>query len=913
MNIAEKLALAKKLRCQRAAEDVNVFASYVGRDERTGKPIKQAGIHREMHKVLDESSRVVVWGFVESGKCTPAEAPVYLADGTVREIATITEVVEVVLEDPATMTTRTALAGPVFENGVRTVYTVRTKAGRILRVTANHPLFTVEGWREASTLCPGEYIATARTMPGPKTPGDLSPEDAELLGYLCGYGGLSVPGHTKFTKVDPDVVARVRYLCAAHGWGMTGSPNGKDYTLTRGEATETPWAWVASHGLNHLSKHKRVPKAVWKAGLPSVASFLGAYFACAGYVHRKRGLEWSSASRGLMDDTRLLLARFGVVCRLKDRTTAAVKGGRRFPSTRLLITGREALTAFVAAIPVVGPKGAALRTLEGLSADTRTGRLSTVDDVVPAGWREAYHRPVRPVDCVRHRFSAVRGHGNHRSVIRRLLAEEPDAKVSLLCSDAVYWDRIERIDVGAPEMTYGIEVHDPAHCYLQGDAISHNSEQLVVTRILHALGRDPSLRIGLIGNTMRQSEKTLKKIALAISGNPDLREVFPNLRPGAPWRDAAITVARDTAAKDPSIQAIGVHGSVLGSRLDLVFMDDVVDFENSRSDKARRDLIDWVLSTVFGRLTEDARVVVLGNAFHPEDLLHVLEKLPGWRGVRFPVLNAAGESVWPERWPLDRINARRDEVGPLEFARTMLCQPRSDEDSRFKRDDIDACLDLGRGLGPVLPGRLSDWRPNRVPPGEDREAYKQRCRFYTGVDLAVQQHAAADLTAVFTLAVHPDGMRELVGLSSGRFPAMEILRLISSTVSAWGSIAIVENVAAQDWMLQFARELYNVAAKPFTTGRGKASLEFQAESLAAEVASHRWIIPCGPNREMHPEVREWVAALLFYSPASHTPDRMAASLFARYEASQGDTRPKGPVAALLGVPGAGSSRRSIWG
>lgn len=441
---------------------------------------------------------------------------------------------------------------------------------------------------------------------------------------------------------------------------------------------------------------------------------------------------------------------------------------------------------------------------------------------------------------------------------------------------------------------------------------SGKSENIIVARIIHALGRDPSLRVGIVGATIKGAAKLLKKIGVLIATSDEVREVFPHLRPSTPWNETAITVQRNTTARDPSVQAIGLHTGVLGARLDIVAGDDIVTDENSRTPARRADVEGWIVGTLFGRMTEESRFWLVGNAFHPEDAMHHLAKLPGWVGKRFPVQDPkTGLSVWPERWSDERIARRRSDIGPLEFARTMLCQPRSEDDSRFKRTDVEACMKLGRGLGSVMPMSLEQWRP-RLSMDE-----KLRCRFYTGVDLAVQLHAAADLSAIYTIAVHPDGIREIIGLDSGRWPASEILQRIGDTHRRWNSVVAIENVAAQEWMRQFAQTMQNVPARAFTTGRGKASLEFQAESLAAEIAAHRWVIPCDDNLHVHPEVSEWLQALLFYKPDAHTPDRMAAGLFARWLAQQGDSvGPGGPSITVLNGGGGlhgGGGRGGCWG
>lgn len=401
---------------------------------------------------------------------------------------------------------------------------------------------------------------------------------------------------------------------------------------------------------------------------------------------------------------------------------------------------------------------------------------------------------------------------------------------------------------------------------------SGKSAALSVGRTLWELGRDPNTRCVIVSNTAAQAQKIVRSIAGYLQKSRDLREVFPALRPAAdgPWTNTQLTVERIGSPKDPSVQATGVHGSIVGARIDLLILDDLLDYENARTPGLRDDLWDWVHSTLFGRLTANARVISVGNAYHRDDLLHRLEKNPVWHTARFPVISAEGVPSWPERWPLERISKKRDELGPLEFARQMLCQARDDAEARFKREWVD--LALRRGNGRNLQHALAS-----IPPG---------CSVYTGVDLAVQQHAGADLTAFVTILVHPNGDRELINLESGRIAGPEILRKIQELHHRYQGIFFVENVGAQDFILQFLRAGTAIPVRPFTTGRNKVHPEFGVESLAAEMASGKWIIPNRDGR-MVPEVDALVNEMLYYDPRGHTGDRLMALWFSREAARQG--------------------------
>jgi len=399
-------------------------------------------------------------------------------------------------------------------------------------------------------------------------------------------------------------------------------------------------------------------------------------------------------------------------------------------------------------------------------------------------------------------------------------------------------------------------------------AIEHGkTTQMSIARPIWLLGRDPTTRIAIISNTAGQAEKILRAIARYIETSSELHAIFPHLRPGDLWTSRAITVKRGTVSKDPSIQTMGIHGNVLGSRIDYLIIDDLLDVENTRTEKARNDCFAWVQAALLSRLTAKARVLVVGTAFHPQDALHKLAALPGgWKAVRYPVLFEDGTPRWPENWPMERIARRREELGPLEFARQLLCVARDDAEARFKKEWIDRCL--ARGQGKQLVYGLE-----RVPAG---------FKTYTGVDLAIQQKDGADLTSLFTIAVNmANGDREVLNLESGRWSGPDIVSRIIDTHRRYQSICVVENNAAQDFIVQFARGAFSVPIRPFTTGRNKAHPEFGVESIAAEMAGGKWIIPSHNGNPSHPELAAWIQEMLFYQPTAHTGDRLMSCWFAR--------------------------------
>ena len=410
---------------------------------------------------------------------------------------------------------------------------------------------------------------------------------------------------------------------------------------------------------------------------------------------------------------------------------------------------------------------------------------------------------------------------------------------------------------------------------------SAKTQQLCVARVLWLLGRDPNKRFAIVSNTSGQAQKLIRALGKYIEHNAMLSAIFPKLKKSEPWTYDQITVARDTYSKDASIQACGVHGNILGSRLDYVILDDILDYENTKTPGQRKDLIDWYKSTLAGRLVAKGRVYVVGTAWHPDDLQHVFARTDGWASHRFPVVDEEGVPSWDEVWPVERVNDKRRELGPIEFARQMMCTSRDDAEARFKSEWIDACI--RRGEGKTLIHSFDEIELQ--DPALGSLVRLGGGRVYTGVDLAVQKKKGSDLTVLFTLIVLEDESRRVLNIEAGKYDGPEIIDKILDHHRRYGSIVIVENNAAQDFILQFARHKSSVPIIPFTTGRNKAHPQHGIESLAVEMSNAKWIIPSN-NGSTDSEVAAWVQEMLYYDPRGHTGDRLMASWFAR-EAARG--------------------------
>lgn len=398
---------------------------------------------------------------------------------------------------------------------------------------------------------------------------------------------------------------------------------------------------------------------------------------------------------------------------------------------------------------------------------------------------------------------------------------------------------------------------------------------VAVGRVLWALGNNPNLRLALISNTSRQAEKILSSIKLNIEANPRVREVFPDLVPSDraadPWHGSAITVARSTIAKDPSIQALGVGGPLVGSRLDGAVLDDVLDFENTRTIEQMQKLTEWCETTLLTRLTEGAFLHVIGTPWSNLDLLHELEKRPGFACRRYSaVYNPHDPSdlwrpIWPEQFSRERLKSIHDDMTPSNFVRKYFCLVTTNDLARFRLEWLDLAATLGRVYvsWPLAPLRTGAGR--RLPT-------------FTGVDLAVGRNAKSDLTVILTIAVDDSGRKIVCDLQAGRWQAPDILAKIKAAHDRYDSTVVVEDNGAQSFLLQWALDM-NLPVTPFTTGRNKHDERFGVESIAIEMRAGEWVFPSGGG--LDPEIQALRNECLTYDPNGHTGDRLMALWFAR--------------------------------
>lgn len=294
----------------------------------------------------------------------------------------------------------------------------------------------------------------------------------------------------------------------------------------------------------------------------------------------------------------------------------------------------------------------------------------------------------------------------------------------------------------------------------------HGKSFQVCCRIVWELGRDPSLRVKVVCATGAIATERVRFIRDTIANNEWVRAVFPNLAPGEHWSANAFTVERPAECIGPSVSGYGLGAGSTGTRADLLVCDDVVDVRSVFGAAERVRAAEYFDNNLLNLLEPEGRFWGLFTPWHPEDLNMRLKKNSSFRLFRRAISENL-DPVWPERWPAEKLAARREEIGTTSFARGYRLLPVAEEETPIRREWI------------------RFWE-EPVP-----------CeRVVLSVDPAVRASAKSDASALVVLGQFENTIRVLEA-TARRVQAPELLPLIDDFDRRWNpDVVLFESNAA---------------------------------------------------------------------------------------------------------------------
>lgn len=371
---------------------------------------------------------------------------------------------------------------------------------------------------------------------------------------------------------------------------------------------------------------------------------------------------------------------------------------------------------------------------------------------------------------------------------------------------------------------------------------------------------NPNIRIILVSKTQVRAVEFLHAIKHRLT-HPNFLKLQMAFGPGGNWKAEAQQWAadriylghRDTAEKDPTVQAIGIGAQIYGSRADLILVDDAVVLSNAHEyEKQAR----WLQQEVITRLGPHGRLLVIGTRVDPMDLYKALrepERYPNgaspWTYLAQPAvlkysekpedwdtLWPANESAWPgstdqpdrktglyPRWDGRHLYRRRGFLTTKTWSLAYQ-QLDVDEDSVFSPEAIRRCTNGRRQPGVMKP-----------------DAWGHRPRGMQGLYvIAGLDPAMAGDTAVTVLGVDKDTQMTYVlacYVKTKATPAwiMETIETVTDAfkVNEWR----IEKNAFQSYLTQSPELNRSLAAKGVVltehfTGKNKWDADYGVASMS---------------------------------------------------------------------------------
>ncbi len=232
--------------------------------------------------------------------------------------------------------------------------------------------------------------------------------------------------------------------------------------------------------------------------------------------------------------------------------------------------------------------------------------------------------------------------------------------------------------------------------------------------------------------------------------------------------------------------AMGVGGASTGRGADLLIIDDFLkNREEAESKTVKDSLWSWYQSTAFTRLSPDGAIIIVATRWAQDDLIGRILAQPdhGFTVIHLPALatdddehRKRGEALWPERWPIERIEDIRHTLSAYEFSALYQGNPLASEHQEFKRE----------------------WFKSVSEP--ERNDY---AACYLAVDTAMSKKDSADYTAYAMCFVTKDN-RWIVKTWHARHDPLE---LIDTLFGVWAKYRPVK--------MGIERTAYTDGIKPF--------------------------------------------------------------------------------------------------
>lgn len=456
-----------------------------------------------------------------------------------------------------------------FYSGKKTVYEMKTRTGRTIKASANHPFLKLEGWTRLDALSPGDRIGLPRNLNDNRASKNSS-DELVLLAHLLGDGCIlpSQPYH--YTSADEENIETVcstskrlfniqSRIVKQDNWFHVYLPS--PYRLSRNKHHPIT-SWYNHLGIERVrSYEKQIPSSIFESNEADTALFLKHLWATDGNISIKNlkgrmpsaAIYYASSSRKLAKQTQHLLLTLGI-----QSTVSTVPSNRGYRDMyHVNIQGSTNQKQFLEKVGCSGKRGTIIPQLldqikeikphhnyDVIPKEAWQTVIKKAKNDLKLGWRDVC-KGINTSYCGSTLFEA----GISRTRMQTLHQVLPTKEIETLATSDIYWDEIISITKLSVEDVYDATVEN-VHNFVANDIVVHNSIEQDSDLVMFLLRReyyDPydkpgtaelivaKNRHGAIGNINFAFRKEIAQFANLSSvrsgGAPDNDEAFSAFNP----------------------------------------------------------------------------------------------------------------------------------------------------------------------------------------------------------------------------------------------------------------------------------------------------------------------------------------------------------------------------------------------
>lgn len=493
---------------------------------------------------------ITLLGATKAGKCLSASNTIILPDGrlkTIEEIVKDKNETNVITYNETTKKIQKGRITNYYENGIKECYLVKTKTGRKIEITNNHPLLTLNGWKELKKLSVNDHIAAPKHI---KFFGNTTiPEHKlKILAYLLADGCLTKDFCISFTKNESVIVDDFSKSVSSFGDSISPTKKGNSYYITNNGKESNVKKWLKNIGINNEKSAKKfIPDFIFTLKEKPLSLFLSTLFTCDGSINKSKNgkieISYSTISEKMAYQIHHLLLRFGVVSKIRGRK---VKGYDDYTVYCIEINNKENLLNYLNNIGFRFSKDDRIDVFVDTILNKPDNRgffnsfppeysIKVKDEVNKFLYKNKQTREwhsKNPLKCLR--SSLLRKNGLNINTVQSI-ADLIDSKVLKSdCASDIFWDKIVSIESIGKCKTYDIGVPE-THNFIANDIVVHNSWFLAELAIA---GTMQGLNVTFVSLEMNKiiAKERFDQIIGFLSSNPstDNQEIMEEIN--GEWR-----------------------------------------------------------------------------------------------------------------------------------------------------------------------------------------------------------------------------------------------------------------------------------------------------------------------------------------------------------------------------------------